>query len=205
MYWVDRGSSAESPRIQRSDLDGGGVTDVLTGKHGLMAPLALALSPAGTRLYWSDGTDSTRIFSAASDGSDLKVVLKAEGEVFGIVVGADDRLYWTETAGQRIRSAKIDGTDVRTLLSGLIFPTGITLDTRSNRLYWGDDRRLRSAPLDGSSMVDVAKNRFSVMGVAVAAVSNPKWDPGAVRLEPVYQSHVTRLVPSPSTSGLSAK
>ena len=65
-------------------------------------------------------------------------------------------LYWTETSisNPKIERASMDGTS-RTVLhnTGLIFPSGITLDYTTQTLYWIDAGRLRieSSNVDGSN------------------------------------------------------
>ncbi len=49
MYWMDRGTD----KIQRSNLDGSGVEDLVT--TNLAAPVGIALDVSGGKMYWVDG------------------------------------------------------------------------------------------------------------------------------------------------------
>jgi len=49
MYWTDTGTD----KIQRANLDGSGVEDLVTS--GLSAPYGIALDAAGGKMYWTDG------------------------------------------------------------------------------------------------------------------------------------------------------
>ena len=52
MYWTDYSAS----KIQRANLDGSGVEDLVTS--GLSNPFGIALDVAGGKMYWTDeGTD----------------------------------------------------------------------------------------------------------------------------------------------------
>ena len=65
MYWAD----ATTDKIQRANLDGSRVEDVLT--TGMVEPRALALDIAGGKVYWADnGRDG--IFSANLDGTHVR-------------------------------------------------------------------------------------------------------------------------------------
>ena len=65
MYWTDAGTD----RIQRSNLDGSRIEDLVT--TGLDDPVALALDVSGGKMYWTDrGTD--KIQRANLDGSQVE-------------------------------------------------------------------------------------------------------------------------------------
>ena len=49
MYWTDIGSS----KIQRANLDGSNVEDLLTTPM-VFAPVGLALDVAGGKMYWTE-------------------------------------------------------------------------------------------------------------------------------------------------------
>ena len=64
MYWTDVGTD----KIQRSNLDGSNVQDVVTGLNN---PFGIALDVAGGKMYWTDaGTD--KIQWANLNGSDVE-------------------------------------------------------------------------------------------------------------------------------------
>ena len=63
-------------KIQRSDLDGSNVEDLITS--GLHTPVWLALDVSGGKMYWTDwGTD--RIRRADLDGSNVENLVVAGG------------------------------------------------------------------------------------------------------------------------------
>ena len=65
MYWTDW----ETDKIQRANLDGSQIEDLVT--TGLDSPSSLALDVAGGKMYWIDaGTD--KIQRANLDGSQIE-------------------------------------------------------------------------------------------------------------------------------------
>ncbi|MDE3258692.1 MAG: hypothetical protein OYM47_12725 [Gemmatimonadota bacterium] len=75
LYWTDR----RTDRIQRADLNGSGVEDLVT--RGLDKPNGLALDVSGGKLYWADaGTD--KIQRPNLDGTDVEdIITSADGLV----------------------------------------------------------------------------------------------------------------------------
>jgi DNA-binding beta-propeller fold protein YncE len=62
-----------------------------------------------------------------------------------------DSLYWAEQSGT-IRSAKLDGTNQKVLVSGLWQPTSIAIDSGAGKFYWTDQGldMIGSADLNGT-------------------------------------------------------
>ena len=70
MYWTDR----TTDKIQRANLDGSGVRDLVT--DGLANPQSLALDTEDGKLYWTDwGTD--KIQRANLDGTAVEDVVSS--------------------------------------------------------------------------------------------------------------------------------
>ena len=64
MYWTD----LDTKKIQRANLDGSNVQDLVTRTQGLSLPGGIALDIAGGKMYWVDfGTE--KIQRANLDGS----------------------------------------------------------------------------------------------------------------------------------------
>ena len=80
-----------------------------------------------------------------------------------------DRMYWTEAGSHRIRSANLDGTDIRDLVTtGVVNPHGIALDLNNNKMYWAeaDGQKIRRANLDGTE-VETILTSVSPVGIAL--------------------------------------
>ncbi len=64
MYWTDMGTN----KIQRANLDGSGVEDVVT--TGVIAPVRIALDLARGKIYWTEGSPADFMISRANlDGT----------------------------------------------------------------------------------------------------------------------------------------
>ena len=144
LYWTNsRG------RIQRANLDGSGIQNVLENLPG--SPMDIALADGNA--YWIEG------------GNVRFVNLSGQQRIRNISTGTDTanslviqggKLYWTEVTeggGGTINSANLDGTGVTELASILAVPTGIAVDRYRNKLYWTNSRgRIQRANLDGSGI-----------------------------------------------------
>ena len=146
MYWTAEGP----PRIQRADLDGSNIEDLVT--TGLVNPRGLALDAAGRKMYWLDrGTG--KLQRADLDGSnveDLVTFGSPRNLALDMLAG---KMYWTDTGTRKIWRADLDGSRVESLISsGLISPVGLALDVDAGKMYWTDtgSNRIQRANLDGS-------------------------------------------------------
>lgn len=121
IYWTIAASGAS--RIQRANLDGSQVADLVT--TGLSLPGGIALDMAGGKMYWTDwGSDA--IYRANLDGSNVEpLVTGLDTNPWGITVdGAGGKMYWTmgPIGGDRedeIRRANLDGSSAQILVTGL--------------------------------------------------------------------------------------
>ena len=162
MYWTDSGTD----KIQRANLDGSGVEDLVTS--GLRSPRALALDPGAGKMYWVDSvTDNFgepalwRLQRANLDGSGVEDLV-TRTSVLGpydleLDLGAG-KMYWTYWWTDKIQRANLDGSGVEDLVtSGLVTPTGLALDLGAGKMYWTDltTNKIQRANLDGSGVEDL--------------------------------------------------
>ncbi len=109
MYWTDVGSS----RIQRANLDGTEVEDLVTS--GVILPVGIALDVPGAKMYWTDiGTG--KIQRANLDGTvgeDL-VTIEATTPVGIALDPAGGKMYWSEgsPADFMILRSDLDGANI---------------------------------------------------------------------------------------------
>ena len=152
MYWVDRGTN----KVQRSNLDGSNVEDLVT--TGLSAPRALALDLDAGKLYWTDdGTN--KIQRANLDGSQVEDLVTA-GLAGAARLALDvpaGRMYWSSQGSGKIQRATLEGLGVEDLVTGLGAPRGLALDLPAGKIYWADSGtgKIQRANLDGSSIEDL--------------------------------------------------
>ena len=160
LYWTDFGTR----KIQRSNLDGSGVEDLVT--TGLDVPVGLALDVSGGKLYWTDfGT--RKIQRSNLDGSGVEDLVTTGLDVpVGLALDVSGgKLYWTDAGTQKIQRSNLDGSGVEDLVTtGLVSPDGLALDVSGGKLYWidaGTDKIQRSN-LDGSGVEDLVTTGLDV-------------------------------------------
>ena len=169
LYWTD----ADGDRIQRANLDGSGVEDVVDS--GLVNPRGLAVDQAAGKLYWTDyGSD--RIQRSNLDGSQVEDLVTTGlriplGLALDTVAG---KLYWTDNGTDKIQRANLDGSEVEDLVIGLQTPLSLALDTAAGKLYWTDSGadKIQRAELDGSEIEDLVTTGLELpRGLAVDAAA----------------------------------
>ncbi|UCG15619.1 MAG: SUMF1/EgtB/PvdO family nonheme iron enzyme [Phycisphaerales bacterium] len=161
MYWTDMGTD----KIQRSNLDGSGVNDVLSPV--LHMPGGIALDPAGGKMYWTDW-EKRKIQRANLDGLGIEdLVTLGPISPWAIALDpTDGKMYWTAVGSDfedgAIQRANLDGSNVETVITSgdTSHPGGIALDLAAGKMYWIDwsdpySPRIRRANLDGSGIEDL--------------------------------------------------
>ena len=168
IYWTD--GYGDVQRIQRANLDGSNVQDLVT--QGLDYPIGIALDVAGSKMYWIDfGTQ--KIQRANLDGSNVQdLVTQGLDFPFGIALDvAGGKMYWTDVGTVKIQRANLDGSNVQDLVTrGLEDPAGIALDVAGGKMYWTDNgtNKIQRANLDGSNVQDlVTRGLLNPVGIAL--------------------------------------
>ena len=185
MYWTDW----ETDKIQRANLDGSQIEDLVT--TGLDLPSGLALDVAGGKMYWVDaGTD--KIQRANLDGSQIEDLVTT-----GLFVPrslaldvAGGKMYWTDedwTEG-RIQRANLDGSQIEDLLTEVSSPAGLALDLAAGKMYWTDTGRsdIGRTNLDGSqsqNLVTRSLNSPRALALDLAAGKIYWTDSGTLRMQ----------------------
>jgi len=150
LYWVGAGNS-EFRSIQRADLDGSNVTDLLTD-FGALNPRGIAVT--GSYIYLAESS-LERILRTNLDGSGLTTLVSSglDGP-FDISV-TNSYIFWSDPQAGRIQRSNLDGSNVVEIVtsaSGFSFPTGIAI--AGDFLYWADDvsGSIQRSNLDGSGI-----------------------------------------------------
>ncbi|MEZ4710632.1 MAG: PQQ-binding-like beta-propeller repeat protein [Caldilineaceae bacterium] len=153
MYWVDSGTD----KIQRANLDGSNVQDLIT--NTLTNPEGIALNVAAGKMYWTDsGTD--KIQRANLDGTNIQdLITDTLSGPRGIELDiAANKMYWTDWGTRKIQRANLDGSNIQDLITKtLSSPNGIALDVGAGKMYWTDSGtdKIQRANLDGTDIEDV--------------------------------------------------
>ena len=161
MYWTDYSQR----KIQRADLDGTNIEDLITSSHGLGGPAGLALDVPNRKMYWVEGTgNASKIRRADLDGTNIEdLITSSHGLNFpqNIAVDVPNRkMYWTDEGSIKVQRADLDGTNIEDLITsshGLGNPEGIALDVPNRKMYWTDEGsiKIQRANLDGTNIEDL--------------------------------------------------
>ncbi len=151
MYWTDIGTD----KIQRADLDGSNVEDIVAGLTGVTG---IALNITSSKLYWID-SGSAKIQRADLDGSNIEDLVTGLAGGSGITLDKiNSKIYWTDDVFDKIQRADLDGSNVEDIVTnGLVSPNSIALDVTSGKMYWADSfsGKIQRANLDGTSTEDI--------------------------------------------------
>ena len=139
-----------------SDPDGDALTYTALSSDEAVATAETADSLVTLRLL---SVGETAITATARDSGGLQAT-----RTFTVTVQASNqapvvvpRLYWTDAGSDRIQRANLDGSDLRTLVTGLVKPRDLALDRDGGRMYWTDSGsdKIQRAHLDGSHVEDL--------------------------------------------------
>jgi len=153
IYWTDGGTN----KIQRADLDGSNVEDLVTS--GLSGPRGIDVDLFNGKMYWTDnGADNIR--RANLDGSNIEdLITTGLRDPVGIALDLlNGKMYWTDSRNDKIQRANLDGSIIEDLVTtGLIQPQEIDLDLLNGKMYWTDrgSDKIQRANLDGSNVEDL--------------------------------------------------
>ncbi len=186
MYWVDSGADKVTDsgivevtdKVQRANLDGSAVEDLVTS--GLALPRGIALDVAGGKMYWTDSATS-KVQRANLDGSaveDLVTPLdcrrgladplcRPAGMALDVAGG---KMYWTDSAISKVQRANLDGSAAEDLVTELGSPEGMALDVAGGKMYWVDSGtdKIQWANLDGSAVEDLVTSGLTLpRGIAL--------------------------------------
>lgn len=159
-FWVDNFVD----RCYRVNLDGTGSTEV-TPSNFSGAFTGIAIDPATQTLYFSIRSafgEGTSQFAKMPPGATAMTTLFTQGVNrpgdFAIDY-ANQRIIWIETGnpGYGIRSAKLDGSQLDTLVPLTGAPRSLAVDFAGGKIYWTKQNfpHIFAANLDGSNEVEL--------------------------------------------------
>ena len=175
-----------SDKIQRADLDGTNVHDVVTGLDPLKRLIlsGIAVDITGGKIYWTQSefsaeTHTGQIQSANLDGTNVRTLVTGLLRPRGIALDvASGKIYWATgkmsgadvSVGSKIQSANLDGSNVRDILTGLGPVRNMALDVVGRKIYWIDWYKIQSANFDGSNLAELASGFANMFGIALDVV-----------------------------------
>ena len=162
IYWTDWNGG----KIQRANLDGTGIEDLVTGLKGSDS---IVLDLGAKKMYWS-ATEAGKIQRANLDGTGVEDLISGLSWPRGIALdlGAK-KMYWSAAEAGKIQRANLDGTGIEDLVTGLNDPNHIALDLGAKKMYWTNSLRgkIQRANLDGTGVEDVVSGSYQPLQIAL--------------------------------------
>ena len=172
IYWCHRNGD----KIQRADLDGSNVEDVVTDTK---QPYFLSLDLTEGKVYWGDFAGGNVFRANSVDGSDQETLVSGiTGRTRGVHYDpVEEKIYWVNRNDGIIQRRDIGGGVVDDLYTGLDTPHGMTLDLHARKVYWADTgtnsndgtgaRRVSRGDMDGSGPQEI---------LSIDGASHQPWD-----------------------------
>jgi hypothetical protein len=166
LYWADYGNSSTNGTIMESNLDGTGVTTLVTGQN---SPVGVAVGNG--HLYWAANTQTTnggKIMEANLNGTGVTTLITGQNIPYGVTV-TGSHIYWADNdnggANGTIMEANLDGTGVTTLVTGQTAPFGVAVT--SSHLYWTAGFAIKESNLDGTGVTTLVSGQRNPYGLVV--------------------------------------
>ncbi|MFC1980245.1 hypothetical protein ACFLVS_05310 [Chloroflexota bacterium] len=122
-----------------------------------------------------------------------------------VAAAQGSKMYWTDSATDKIQRANLDGSNVDDLVTGLGNPRGIALDIAGGKMYWTDSgtNKIQRADLNGSNVEDLVTGLSAGIALDVAGGKMywADWGTDKIQRADLNGSNVEDLV----TTGLSVK
>lgn len=128
IYWNTVERETKTGKIQRANLDGSNVENIITGLRG---PHSIALDLIAGKIYWT--SDGNKIQRANLNGSHVEHLVTGPIDYNTLALDlAAGKMYWTtwdpDTDTGKIQRANLDGSRVKEVITGLGYPWGIALE-----------------------------------------------------------------------------
>ena len=128
IYWKNVERKAKGGKIQRANLDGSNVEDIITGLRG---PHGIALDMIAGKIYWT--ADTNKIQRANLDGSNVEDIVTGLADVSDLVLDPiAGKIYWgshdLHTGIGKIQRANLNGSRIKDVITGLRYIWGIALE-----------------------------------------------------------------------------
>jgi len=145
----------------------------------------MAVDPANHLVYWATFTGSSDSGSICRSDPDFTNIEKLTDDVYPRTIGLDldltaGKMYWSTVHTAQVQDgaiyrANLDGTNVETVVTGLVTPRGLELDVEGGKMYWVDgntgdafDGLVQCANLDGTGVQTLVTGEDEVTGLTVS-------------------------------------
>ena len=139
-YWLDINSN-NTRYIQRSRLDGSGISETVVTTSEMGATTDFALDPDGDYVYWADD-GANKIQRKSADGTGSVETLVSSGATNPSLIAVDaSYVYWADNTADTIKKAETSGSHtVTTIADSSDGVDGVTaIGLYGNYLYWADN------------------------------------------------------------------
>ena len=136
-YWLDINSN-NTRYIQRSRLDGSGISETVVTTSEMGDTTDFALDPDGDYVYWADDGNN-KIQRKSADGTGSVETLVSTGADNPSLIAVDvSYVYWADNTGDTIKKAETSGSHtVTTIANSSDGVDGVTaIGLYGNYLYW---------------------------------------------------------------------
>jgi hypothetical protein len=194
LYWSESNAGAGNAYIQRADLDGSNVENVVTTAGGtLTTPYFIFVEPVGAYVYW--GTLSSSSISSTFRRATLAGVIDPQFMITSPTrtrdIAVDPRTataYWCDRQTGTIFKRALSGGANQTVIAGMNAPHGIAIDLEAEKVYWADTGARESAPFNTSAR-SVARCNFDgteFERLSTPAANSEAWDLALDTRSPTY-------------------
>lgn len=162
-------------RLLRVDVVGGVALPPTTIiSSGIDQPREIDADSVTGDIFWID-LGSARLMRSAVDGTNPIQIAAVSTNNDGVSV--DDvgrRVFWTQDT--RVRSATLDGADIRDVATGSV-PVGVFVDAASDRVFWSDvgTGLIEVSTRAGAGRITVASGIGEVHGFDFDNATNTLW------------------------------
>lgn len=180
IYW----SNYNANSLSYANLNGSGGRPLAIKAGTAVGPMGIAIDSAAGRIYWAnwglgpvgDGKSISWANLNGRGGGTLFINPAFVNGPHGLAIDATTgKLYWPNTATNRISYANLNGSGAGNLKTGVATvngPRGVAIDPKAKRIYWANwsGNRISYAKLDGSGGADLATGLATVIqpeGVAL--------------------------------------
>ena len=209
IYWANPSTQT----IQRADLDGQNVEEVLTVSDGY--PAEITLDVEGGKVYWANPSTQT-IQRADLDGQNIEVLFTLEGDVLysnnwepriGIaldIVGG--KIYWVGSWWGTIQRADLDGSNVEVLFDPIVRqPHGMALYL--DKIYWTDWMKgtIQRTDLNGQNIEVLISGLNRPRDIALLAGDKIYWTEVTGRIRTYWAGFETGKIQAANLDGSDIK
>jgi hypothetical protein len=166
-------------KIQRANLDGSGVQDVVTG---LTASGDIALDLAAGKIYWTS-QDLMKIQRANLDGSEVEDWITGVDPPDELALDTTEgKIYWGSSRAGTLQRANLNGTYVEGIASGGQMIMSLALDGERRKIYWAEaaSGNIMRADRNGTNRELVITGLDRVDGIALDTLNHQMYwtEPG---------------------------